>query len=234
MRGKVGVTGMALGAVRAGRMAACLASASATKELTYRTGSSPDGNEPSELFWNSLAFILADCSPEVSLAQEKPGSIAIALHCLDVSFREGRPHLRLRRGRENSVSPAVADRLESANSRGDETMLIARVPVPEGTRLLFQPAGGPITDTAFHDLGLVARAERHADPSAAQPGQLDDERMVLDCRGIEASQFTQLVNWPNGASTLPGTVRFGIHNYPATLQVRPRPRGLRAILRQTP
>ncbi len=112
-------------------------------------------------------------------------------------------------------------------------MLIARIPVPEGTRLLFQPAGGPVTSTEFHDLGLVARAEQHADSSATEPDRVEDKRMVLDCRGIEASQLAQSINWPNGVSALPGTIRFGNQSYPATLQVRPRPGGLRAILRQS-
>jgi hypothetical protein len=113
-------------------------------------------------------------------------------------------------------------------------MLVARVEVPQGTRLLFQPTGGPVTSTEFHDLGLVARAEKHGDPAAGNSGQFEDERMVLDCRGVEASQLTQSLNWPQGEPTLPGTVRFGNQSYPATLQIRPRPRGLRAILRKSP
>ncbi len=111
-------------------------------------------------------------------------------------------------------------------------MLVTRLDVPEGTRLSFQPDNGPLTHTdQFHDLGLVRIAERHADASLENPDQLEDDRMVLECEGVEASQLTKALSWPKGESTLPGTVRFGPQTYPATLQVRARPHGLRATLR---
>ncbi len=113
-------------------------------------------------------------------------------------------------------------------------MLVARVPVPEGTRLLFQPHGGPVTNTTYHDLGVVVRAEKHGDPSLDRPDMMEDERMVLDCRGVEASGLTESMHWPQGEPTLPGTVQFGTQSYGAMLQVRPRPKGLRAILRRLP
>jgi hypothetical protein len=111
-------------------------------------------------------------------------------------------------------------------------MLVARLEVPEGTRLLFQPERGPVTTTEFHFLGTVVRAETHASQATDGGDQLEDERMVLDCRGVEASELTKSMNWPAGEPTLPGTVQFGGQSYPAILQVRPRPRGLRAILRK--
>jgi hypothetical protein len=113
-------------------------------------------------------------------------------------------------------------------------MLVSTLEVPKGTRLLFQPANGPLTHTdQFHDLGLVQRAERHADESLAHPEQLEDDRMVLECEGVEASALTKALNWPKGETIMPGVVRFGPQTFPATLQVRARPRGLRAVLRST-
>jgi hypothetical protein len=111
-------------------------------------------------------------------------------------------------------------------------MLVTRLEVPPGTRLSFQPHKGPLTHTdQFHDLGLVLHAERHADASQEIPEQLEDDRMVLECEGVEASELTKALAWPNGESLLPGVVRFGAQIYPATLQVRARPHGLRATLR---
>jgi hypothetical protein len=111
-------------------------------------------------------------------------------------------------------------------------MLVTRLDVPPGTRLSFQPDKGPLTHTEqFHDLGLVLRAERHADESLEVPEQLADDRMVLECEGVEASELSKALNWPHGETLMPGLVRFGPQIYPATLQVRARPRGLRATLR---
>jgi hypothetical protein len=111
-------------------------------------------------------------------------------------------------------------------------MLLGLIEVPEGTRLLFQPDKGPLTHVnEFHDLGAVVRAERHADESGDQPGALADQRMILDCDGVDASEATKLLHWPNGESLMPGTIKFGEKVYPALLQVRARKHGLRAILR---
>ena len=114
-------------------------------------------------------------------------------------------------------------------------MVVTRLTVPEGTRLAFQPAHGPITRTdEFFDLGLVVLAERHASESLDQPEVLEDDRMVVDCDGVKASELTASLHWPNGEPLLPGVVRYGDHSYPATLQLHARPRGLRAILRVAP
>jgi hypothetical protein len=111
-------------------------------------------------------------------------------------------------------------------------MLVTRLDVPRGTRLAFQPDKGPLTHTEqFHDLGLVLVAERHADESLDAPEQLEDDRMVLECEGVEASELSKALNWPKGETVMPGMVRFGPQVYPATLQVRARPHGLRATLR---
>ena len=111
-------------------------------------------------------------------------------------------------------------------------MLVTEIEVPAGTHLAFQPSHGPLThDDAYHDLGLVLRAEQHADGALDAPEQLEDNRMVLECEGIEASELIKQLNWPNGETILPGMVRFGDRTYPATLQVRARRNGLRAILR---
>ena len=111
-------------------------------------------------------------------------------------------------------------------------MLVTQIEVPVGTRLSFQPEKGPLTHTdAYFDLGLVLRAEQHADGAIDTPEQLEDNRMVLECEGIEASELTKQLNWPKGETVLPGMVRFGDRTYPATLQVRARRMGLRAILR---
>jgi hypothetical protein len=107
-------------------------------------------------------------------------------------------------------------------------MFLGLLDVPEGTRLLFQPEKGPLTHVdRFHDLGAVVRAERHADESVDEP----DDRMILDCEGVEASEASRLLQWPKGEALLPGTIKFGDKTYAATLQVRPRRGGLRAILR---
>jgi len=111
-------------------------------------------------------------------------------------------------------------------------MLITRLDVPQGTRLSFQPRNGPLTHLDdFYDLGLVLIAEQHADSDADSPEQLTDHRMVLECEGVEASELSKQLNWPKGETILPGTVRFGSQTYPAALQIRARPKGLRAILR---
>jgi hypothetical protein len=111
-------------------------------------------------------------------------------------------------------------------------MLVTRLDVPQGTRLSFQPRLGPLQlIDDFHDLGLVVLAEQHAESSADSSGQLQDNRMVLDCEGVEASYLFQQLKWPKGESTMDGTVRFGSQMYPVALQVRARPHGLRAILR---
>ena len=111
-------------------------------------------------------------------------------------------------------------------------MLVTRLDVPDGTRLSFQPDKGPVTHVEeFHDLGLVLIAERHADESFEGAGQLADDRMVLECEGVEASELAKALKWPNGETVMPGIVRFGPQHYPATLQIRARPRGLRATLR---
>jgi hypothetical protein len=111
-------------------------------------------------------------------------------------------------------------------------MLVTRLDVPDGTRLSFQPDKGPVTHTEdFHDLGLVLIAERHADESVEAAEQLTDDRMVLECEGVEASELSKALNWPTGETLMPGMVRFGPQVYPATLQIRARPHGLRATLR---
>ena len=114
----------------------------------------------------------------------------------------------------------------------DLCMLVTRLEVPQGTRLSFQPDKGPLThQDAFHDLGLVLRAEQHADPAEESDQSLQDQRMVLECEGVEASALAKRLNWPNGETVLPGMVKFGSQTYPAALQIRARPKGLRAILR---
>ncbi len=111
-------------------------------------------------------------------------------------------------------------------------MLVTRLDVPPGTRLSFQPKNGPLTHLDdFYDLGLVLAAEQHADSDPQQPDQLADTRMVLECEGVEASELSKQLNWPNGEPVLPGTVRYGGSTYPVALQIRARPHGLRAILR---
>ena len=111
-------------------------------------------------------------------------------------------------------------------------MLVTRLDVPQGTRLAFQPLKGPLTHTDhFHDLGLVLIAEQHADAADNLAEELADNRMVLECEGVEASELSKQLNWPKGETILPGTVQFGAQTYPAALQIRARPRGLRAILR---
>jgi len=111
-------------------------------------------------------------------------------------------------------------------------MLVTRLDVPQDTRLSFQPHNGPLThQNQFHDLGLVLRAEQHADPIGDATEQLEDQRMVLECEGVEASALAKTLNWPNGETVLPGMVKFGSQIYPAALQIRARPKGLRAILR---
>jgi hypothetical protein len=112
-------------------------------------------------------------------------------------------------------------------------MLVTRLDVPRGMRLLFQTTGGPVSPVSeFRDLGMVTRAERHADPVQGPDGPMDDHRVVLDCDGVEASAVSQLLHWPPGETLLEGTARFGDTVFPAALQIRVRPGGLRAILRQ--
>ena len=111
-------------------------------------------------------------------------------------------------------------------------MLVTRLDVPQGTRLAFQPNNGPLTHLDdFYDLGLVVIAEQHADEDPNFPDQMTDSRMVLECEGVEASELSKQLKWPQGETILPGTVRYGTLTYPAGLQIRARPNGLRAILR---
>jgi len=111
-------------------------------------------------------------------------------------------------------------------------MLVSKLDVPPATRLAFQPDNGPLTHTnEFHDLGLVISAERHADSALNSTEQLEDDRMVLECEGVEASELSKALNWPKGETVLPGVVKFGPQIYPASLQVRARPHGMRAVLR---
>ena len=111
-------------------------------------------------------------------------------------------------------------------------MLVTRLEVPQGARLAFQPRNGPLTHLDdFYDLGLVIIAEQHADSAVDSPEQLADNRMVLECEGVEASELSKQLNWPKGETVLPGIVRFGSQTYPAALQIRARTKGLRAILR---
>lgn len=111
-------------------------------------------------------------------------------------------------------------------------MLVNLIEVPTGTRLAFQPENGPLTHShVFFDMGLVVRAEQHVDEVLDSQRDLEDNRMVLECLGIEASELSRQLRWPQGETVLLGTVRFGDRTYPATLQVRPRRQGLRAILR---
>jgi hypothetical protein len=120
----------------------------------------------------------------------------------------------------------------TAGMFGGRFMLLGLIEVPAGTRLLFQPDKGPLTHVnEFHDLGAVVRAERHADESADESGAMSDERMVLDCEGVEASEATKMLEWPNGESLMPGTIKLGEKVYPARLQLRAARHGLRAILR---
>ena len=111
-------------------------------------------------------------------------------------------------------------------------MLVTKLEVPDGTRLAFQARNGPLThQDAFFDLGRVMRAEQHADTGADEPERLENHRMVLECEGVEASELAKQLNWPKGQTVLPGFVKFGSHEYPAELQIKARPKGLRAILR---
>jgi hypothetical protein len=111
-------------------------------------------------------------------------------------------------------------------------MLVNKLEVPAGTRLSFQARMGPLThQDAFFDLGRVMRAEQHADAAVDLPERLENHRMVLECQGVEASELAKQLNWPKGETLLPGIVKFGSHEYPAELQIRARPKGLRAILR---
>ncbi len=198
-RGKVGVTGMALGGVFAGRRAACLASASLTNELLGRT----------------VSVLSLDCLKSLALIEVivRPA----------VEFTISKSARWQRTGLPIDSDQEVFD------------MLVMRLQVPEGARLFFQPSAGPLSHAdAFHDLGQVIRAEQHADASDEEPEILEDYRLVLDCRGVAASQLTAEIDWPLGAPELPGVVRYGDHAYPATLQLRARAKGLRAILRKTP
>jgi hypothetical protein len=114
-------------------------------------------------------------------------------------------------------------------------MLVTKLEVPDGTRLSFQARNGPLThEDAFFDLGRVMRAEQHADEASDVPQQLENHRMVLECEGVEASELAKQLKWPTGQAVLPGVVKFGTHEYPAELQIRARPHGLRAILRTIP
>src|SRR5947209_5808158 len=103
------------------------------------------------------------------------------------------------------------------------TGVVVELSIPPGTVLLFQPGDGIICErrAGVIPLGIILRAQRRMD-RADQAGVFEDDRLVLICQGVEASDASRLLNWPVGQLALPGVVCIGQLTYRATLQLRAR------------